>query len=207
MEDADRGGYHETPFNEFTDRLSNWISDRLEPASILDYGKVNLMQNRYELRRFLETNAKRHAKCMEEMRIQAALEKRKEESSEESSSESESSSYESSSQEASSKVTPASGKEGSSTVKKEKRKKKKRDPNRSPRDVSPASDEVNPSEAIGNTVNEFGGLGMEELPDITGVQKISATSSILDQLTKSHEPEMRDMPITGPGVHAPLAVE
>ena len=33
----------ESCYNEFTNRLSNWISDRLEPASLLDYGKVNLM--------------------------------------------------------------------------------------------------------------------------------------------------------------------
>lgn len=32
---------------------------------LLDYGTVNLMQNRYELRVFLERNARRHAKEME----------------------------------------------------------------------------------------------------------------------------------------------
>ena len=56
----------ESCYNEFTNRLSNWISDRLEPASLLDYGKVNLMQNRYELRMFLETNHKRYLKAMED---------------------------------------------------------------------------------------------------------------------------------------------
>jgi hypothetical protein len=72
----------ESAYNEFTNRLSNWISDRLEPASLLDYGKVNLMQNRYELRMFLETNHKRYLKAMEDMKIQQAAENRKEDETE-----------------------------------------------------------------------------------------------------------------------------
>lgn len=74
--------YKETPYNELTSRLSNWISDRLEPASLVDYGKVNLMQNRYELRMFLETNHKRYLKAMEDQKIQQAAENRKDEDTE-----------------------------------------------------------------------------------------------------------------------------
>lgn len=57
--------YKETPFNDFTERLSNWIHERITGDVLLDYGTVNLMQNRYELRVFLERNARRHNKEME----------------------------------------------------------------------------------------------------------------------------------------------
>ena len=77
-----QNSYKDSAFNEFTQRLSNWISDRLEPASLLDYGKVNLMQNRYELRMFLETNHKRYLKAMEDQKIQQAAENRKEDETE-----------------------------------------------------------------------------------------------------------------------------
>lgn len=59
--------YKETPFNDFTERLSNWIHERITGDVLLDYGTVNLMQNRYELRVFLERNARRHAKEIEVM--------------------------------------------------------------------------------------------------------------------------------------------
>lgn len=35
--------YKETPFNEFTERLSNWIHERITGDVLLDYGTVNLM--------------------------------------------------------------------------------------------------------------------------------------------------------------------
>jgi hypothetical protein len=87
--DAEQVFFKETPYNDFTERLSNWIADRLGDDTLVDYGTTNLMQNRYELRCFLEKNAKRHAQWLEEMAAEAAAAGKKNDEDESSSSEEE----------------------------------------------------------------------------------------------------------------------
>lgn len=87
--DAEQVFFKETPYNDFTERLSNWIADRLGDDTLVDYGTTNLMQNRYELRCFLEKNAKRHAQWLEETAAEAAAAGKKNDEDESSSSEEE----------------------------------------------------------------------------------------------------------------------